>query len=73
MMRSSRLFILMALCASMLLVACNFNPQDATPTAEGIIEEPINPIPDQPEATGITPSATPSPSPTPQLSVQIAT
>lgn len=69
-MKYNRLFIMMALCTSMILVACNFDTQDSTPTAEGIIEQPVNPIPDQPEAS-VTPSQTASPSPSPQGEVRI--
>lgn len=75
-MTYNRLFIVMTLCASMILVACNFDSQDATPTAEGIIEQPVNPLPDQPEASA-TSSLTPSPSPSPEtqeeVRIQIAT
>ena len=60
----------------MALSACNFNTdENTTPTAEGIIEEPINPIPDQLDETP-TPTRTMSPSPSPlpqQVEVQLAT
>ncbi|MEQ8677858.1 MAG: LysM peptidoglycan-binding domain-containing protein [Aggregatilineales bacterium] len=46
----------------LLLTACNFNINEPTPTAEAIVEEPINPLPDQAEETP-SPSPTLSPSP----------
>lgn len=56
------------------LSACNFNTNEATPTVDGIIEEPINPLP---QVTDITPSPTASPTltptPTDQAIAQIIT
>ena len=44
-----------------LLAGCNFDLQDATPTVDGIIEEPIVPLPDSDNTDTPTPSASPSP------------
>lgn len=59
-----------AACCLLLLTACNFTPDNATPTFDGIIEEPINPLPEQQDFT-----STPSPSPTasPASIVELAT
>ncbi len=59
---------------SIVLTACNFNTPDRTPTAEGIVEEPINPLPDAetPEQTPtITATLSPTPSLTPVALVQL--
>ena len=46
------------------IVGCNFTVDDASPTEEGLIESPINVVPDQPPVTG---SSTPTPTPSPSL------
>lgn len=55
----------------LLLTACNFNIDEPTPTAEAIVEQPINPLPDQAEDTA-TPTPSPSPSATQGAIVSIA-
>lgn len=52
--------------------ACNFNAPDSTPTSEAIIEEPIDPLPDQSTPGTLTPSVTPSLTPTAPEVVVIA-
>lgn len=60
----NRILLIGLLLAGALLVGCSFDTQDNTPTAEGVVEEPINPMPettDEPATPSPTPSATPSP------------
>lgn len=55
------------------LAACNFNTiEEATPTIEGDIEVPINPLPEQQTPGTPTPTPSPSPSPTPPDVVAVA-
>lgn len=53
------------------LSACNFDTDQTTPTLEGVVEEPINPLPEQPEETP-SPTVTVSPSASPtQVEVSV--
>jgi hypothetical protein len=54
----------------LLLAACNFSFEEATPTVDGIIEEPIDPLP---EIAEVSPSPSPTATPTSQDEIQIAT
>ncbi|GAB4510230.1 MAG: hypothetical protein OHK0046_06670 [Anaerolineae bacterium] len=61
--------LITSLLIALTLAGCNFNTQDATPTVEGIVEEPINPLPE------ISPTLSPTPTRTltPAAVVQIIT
>lgn len=74
--RHLRTFGMMLFCLG-LFSACNFANTDATPTAEGIIEEPINPLPDVTQTPSLTltssPTAPPTPSPAPAVIIASGT
>lgn len=54
------ILVIIALLGMIILSACNFNTsENATPTADDLIEEPINPLPERTEP-GETPSASPT-------------
>lgn len=58
------------LLVSAILTGCNFNVQEATPTIDGVFEEPIDPLP---EIEEVSPTPSPSPSMTPADAVVIVT
>jgi hypothetical protein len=53
--------LLMGVILSLVLVGCNFDTEEATPTVENLTEEPVVLLPEN----TLTPSPTPSPSPSP--------
>jgi hypothetical protein len=57
------------LAVSLLLSACNFDVEEPTPTAEGIIEQDVPSVPDA--ETTLTPTLSPSPSLAPSVEVAI--
>ena len=57
---------------TLIITACDFNNEPLTPTVEGIIEEPIEPLPNQTEDLLPTASPTPSPSPEPTQVAEVA-
>ncbi len=72
-MQLSRVQTLQILLILLALTACNFSPNDETPTAEGIFEEPINPLPEVSLTTEASPSWTPSLMPTPLVEIVTST
>lgn len=72
-MQRLKFAIIQAIIIAVILTACNFSTNDATPTAEGIVEEPINPLPEVSNTVEPTASWTPSASPTAPLAVVTST
>ncbi len=66
--RATRM-IYLVLVLSLLLSACNFDVEEPTPTAEGIIEQDVDTVPDVPETLTPTISPTPPVAPTREVAV----